>query len=301
MNNIKAAAVATVSVVIPTRNRAGLLGCAIRSVLNQTYQDLEVIVVDDGSTDGGETERVIRSFGDARLRYLRHSSSRGGGAARNTGIRAAAGRYIAFLDDDDEWEPNKTVRQLRVLDCYDAVLCTSDEDGRDKRWGRVCTVTPADLREGKYTSGGTGVLMAQAFILKQLLFDETLKRCQDWDLFIRLANRCMVGYLHEPLVRYNEGAHDRISNAIINLPPSEVEKQLRILEKHKDFFGRRWFRRHMCRFLLYGLKHRADRWQLLLYAAKRCGPGSVLWAICRRMQQKLRLPRTVLRLSHEAR
>lgn len=301
MSNVKAAALATVSVVIPTRNRARLLERAIRSVLNQTYRHLEVLVIDDGSTDGGETDRVARSFGDARLRYLSHSSSRGGAAARNTGIRAATGCYIAFLDDDDEWDATKTERQLRVLERYDAVLCTSDEDVLNKRWGHVCAITPDDFRAGKYTAGGTGVLMAQTFVLKQLLFDETLKRCQDWDLFIRLVNRYMVGYLHEPLVRYNEGTHDRISNAIINLPPSEVEKQLRILEKHRNFFGRRWYRRHMCRFLLYGIKHRPDRWQLLLYAAKRCGAGSVIWAISRRMQQKLRLPMRTLLFSHEGR
>jgi len=75
-----------VSVVIPTYNRAHLVGRAIRSVLNQTYQDFEIIVVDDGSTDN--TEEVVKSFNDPRIRYIRHEENRGGSAARNTGIRA---------------------------------------------------------------------------------------------------------------------------------------------------------------------------------------------------------------------
>jgi len=79
-----------VSVVIPTYNRAHLVGRAIRSVLNQTYQDFEIIVVDDGSTDN--TKEVVKSFNDPRIRYIRHEKNRGGSAARNTGIRAARGK-----------------------------------------------------------------------------------------------------------------------------------------------------------------------------------------------------------------
>jgi len=91
----------TVSVIIPTYNRAHLVGRAIRSVLNQTYQDFEIIVVDDCSTDN--TEEIVKGFNDHRIRYMRHDRNRGGSAARNTGIKASQGKYIAFLDSDDEW------------------------------------------------------------------------------------------------------------------------------------------------------------------------------------------------------
>ena len=90
----------TVSVIIPTYNRAHLVGRAIRSVLNQTYQDFEIIVVDDCSTDN--TEEIVKGFNDHRIRYMRHDRNRGGSAARNTGIKASQGKYIAFLDSDDE-------------------------------------------------------------------------------------------------------------------------------------------------------------------------------------------------------
>ena len=103
-----------VSVIIPTYNRAHLVGRAIRSVLNQTYQDFEIIVVDDGSTDN--TEEVVKSFNDPRIRYIRHEKNRGGSAACNTGIRAARGEYIAFQDSDDEWLPEKLEKQMQVFE-----------------------------------------------------------------------------------------------------------------------------------------------------------------------------------------
>ncbi len=95
----------TVSVVIPTYNRAHLVGRAIQSVLNQTYHDFEIIIVDDGSIDN--TEDVVKSLNDPSIRYTRHDQNRGGSAARNTGIKMARGEYVAFQDSDDEYLPEK--------------------------------------------------------------------------------------------------------------------------------------------------------------------------------------------------
>jgi len=102
-----------VSVVLPTYNRAWRIGRAIRSVENQTCGDVELIVVDDGSTD--DTERVVTAIPDPRIRYVRHSKRRGGSAARNTGIELARAGLIAFLDSDDEWLPDKLLHQLAVI------------------------------------------------------------------------------------------------------------------------------------------------------------------------------------------
>ena len=102
-----------VSVILPTYNRAQLIAQAIQSVLDQTYQDFELIIVDDGSKD--ETEEVVNSFDDERIRYARHEENKGANAARNTGIAMARGEYIAFQDSDDKWLPEKLERQMRIF------------------------------------------------------------------------------------------------------------------------------------------------------------------------------------------
>ena len=102
-----------VSVIIPTYNRAHLISRAIKSVLNQTYQDFEIIVVDDGFIDN--TEEIVKDFTDFKIHYIRHKHNQGVSAARNTGIRASRDEYIALLDSDDEWLPGKLGMQIKVL------------------------------------------------------------------------------------------------------------------------------------------------------------------------------------------
>lgn len=274
-----------VSVVVPTHNRAELLRMSIQSILAQTYQNLEIIVVDDASTD--ITPQVVTGFNDQRIRYIRHNQKRGGSAARNTGIRAASGVYIAFLDDDDQWEPDKTVEQLKMFEYYNVVLCTSNEPGRGtSRLKSKQTVTLEDLQCGRFTAGGTGVLMARAEILKSTLFDEDLPKYQDWDLFIRLAQSNTLGYLNKRLVRYNEGEHQRISNLIKSLPSGDLERQYRMISKHRAFFGPFWFRWHMCRGMLYGIKHRPNKGAHILYTIRRFGVLPVLGALGARFWEK---------------
>ena len=98
-------------------NRAAPVRRAIESVLAQTCQDFEIIVVDDGSTDG--TAAAVETFADRRITLIRHEQNRGGSAARNTGIRASSAAYVAFLDSDDEWLPTKLERQLEVFERSD--------------------------------------------------------------------------------------------------------------------------------------------------------------------------------------
>jgi len=274
-----------VSVVIPTCNRSALLTGAIQSVRLQTYRNLEIIVIDDASTD--DTQEIVEGFADPRIRYLRHDINRGGAAARNTGIRAAAGEYIAFLDDDDEWAPAKTDEQLEVLedDGCDVVMCTWDQHGEQiLKFGGKKIVELEDLRQGRFTAGGTGVLMARAAVVKKTMFDESLPRYQDWDLFIRIANKHKICYLNRPLVRYNKGAHLRITNSILNVPVMEVEQQYRMIQKHREFFGTRWFRSHMSRALLYGIRHRQNKIAHLAYTARKYGVINVVRFLGMRMR-----------------
>lgn len=277
-----------VSVIIPTHNRVSLLLRAVESARRQTHSNLEIIIVDDASTE--DVRPVIASVGDPRIRCLRQDVNRGGAAARNTGIRAAVGQYIAFLDDDDEWEAEKIAIQLTALEEYDAVLCMSTI-GSDRNVARLVAKKICDLgelRKGMPPVGGASSLMARADLLKELLFDDELPRCQDWDLLIRLANRGVIGYVGRRLVRYNSGDHFRITNAAIkvDLPEKESRKRLAFFEKHRDFFGRGWYRNHVSRALLYGLRHRRRPVRHVLDSIKECGVVPVTRALARRFYQK---------------
>ena len=104
-----------ISVIIPTYNRDGVISRAINSVLKQTYQNFEVIIVDDNSPVTDNTACIISQYNDDRLFYIKHDKNKGGGGARNTGILAANGEYIAFLDSDDEWLPEKLQLQINLM------------------------------------------------------------------------------------------------------------------------------------------------------------------------------------------
>ena len=103
-----------VSIVLPTYNRAALLGRAIRSVLKQSYTDFELLVIDDGSTD--QSSNVVAGFRDRRIKYISLEHNTGAGAARNVGIRIAKGKFLAFQDSDDEWMPSKLVKQMSAFE-----------------------------------------------------------------------------------------------------------------------------------------------------------------------------------------
>lgn len=199
-----------VSVVIPTHNRADLLPRAIDSVLNQTYSNFEIIVVSDGSTDN--TEEVVKSYSDkdSRIRFIGYSPARGGNIARNTGIVAAKGEYVAFLDDDDEWMPAKLEKQINVMES-------------DNRIGLVYTgVNIIYVNEGLRYSfigeskgdlskeilldnhiGTTSTVMVRKMILEETgAFDEKLKALQDFELWIRVCQKCLIGLVPEELINY---------------------------------------------------------------------------------------------------
>lgn len=277
-----------VSVVVPTHNRPALLARALRSACHQTYRDLEIIVVDDASRD--DTAGVVQALGDSRIRYLRHETNRGGAATRNTGIRAARGEYMAFLDDDDMWEPDKTAVQLALMQRFDASLCSYHGEESPRRYRTRPTVDLRELRHGFFRGGGTSALMVRAERVRAVMFDETLPRCQDWDFCIRLGERCEIGYVPRPLVRYNDGDHVRISNRLRAVPLPVLEQDLRMLQKHKEFFGPRLYRFHMCRMLLRSFRHRPDRVRYLLEVSRKYGVIGVMQALVSRMQLKVNAP-----------
>jgi len=197
-----------VSVIIPTRNRGEQLLQALRSVLAQSYAALEIIVVDDASSE--DMRVVVATLDDPRIRLLRHAERRGGGAARNTGIRAASGDWIAFLDDDDEWLPDKLARQMervRIAPGGEVPVVYTGEQYVDAAGDVLRILRPRkqgwilkDLLFGNYVGSTSTVLAARSALLAVDGFDENQRSCQDWDLWIRMAERCPFYAAAEPLV-----------------------------------------------------------------------------------------------------
>jgi glycosyltransferase involved in cell wall biosynthesis len=204
-----------VSVIIPTCNRAELLPRAIRSVLSQSFADFELLVVDDGSDVGNGA--IVESFADARIVYTRHPFRRGGAAARNTGIARARAEYVAFLDDDDEWLPDKLARQVELMRksspavgaSYTGCLVVESNSGRIRRQiapRRNGKLYPAILADNFI--GGTSSVIAKKSSLERVgSFDESLPSFQDYDLWIRLAREFDFENIADPLLRYS--VHDR--------------------------------------------------------------------------------------------
>jgi glycosyltransferase involved in cell wall biosynthesis len=198
-----------VSVVIPTFDRAEVLGRALRSALAQSFDDVEVIVVDDAS--GDDTRQRVAELRAPGVRCVVHARRRGGGAARNTGIAEARGALVAFLDSDDEWRPHTLARQVECFERAEAdvgVVYTGRTvvgDGTETVWlpRRRGWVLPA-LLAGNFV-GTTSAVMVRRTILQRVGgFDEGLASCQDWDLLIRLARVCRFDGVAEPLVRYHD-------------------------------------------------------------------------------------------------
>lgn len=199
-----------VSVIIPTHNRALSLCRAVDSVLNQTFQDFEIVIVDDGSTD--RTAVYALGGGDPRIRYHRHQTNRGEAASRNSGLRLARGDYIAFIDDDDEWLPEKLAEQVAVLDAAPAQvglvytgytridltngrpLGTALPQARGQMLGPLCA---------RNCVGGPSVVLVRRACFERVgEFDEALPFGVDYDMWIRVAREYLFDYVRAPLVRY---------------------------------------------------------------------------------------------------
>lgn len=223
----------SISVVIPTHNRRRMLRRALQSVRDQSYAPIEVIVVDDGSTDNS-SELVIGEFPEVSYRRQPH---RGVSAARNLGIEASRGEWLAFLDSDDEWLPAKLGKQMEELTKHaEYRMCHTNErwirNGRRVNQGRrhakhggwiyqeclpLCAISPSSS-------------LIHRSILEEIgTFDEEMEACEDYDLWLRIASRYPVLLVDEPLTIKHGGHTDQLSRTVCGLDRFRIRALEKIL------------------------------------------------------------------------
>lgn len=201
-----------VSVIIPTYNRAYVIARAVQSVLEQTYANFELLIVDDGSTD--DTKQIIEYVDDDRIRYICLEKNSGASHARNVGIQMAECEYIAFLDSDDEWMPEKLERQMQIIrqapETVGLVYCRMSGVNRK---GEVSFCPDLDIAKERLEGNLFSVLMKEnmigtptVLVRKKCLeqsggFDESLTCIEDWELFLRIAQEWEIAIAEETLVR----------------------------------------------------------------------------------------------------
>ena len=203
------------SIIIPTFNRCKLLNRALNSVFNQTYSDYEVIVIDDGSTDD-TAEMLQKNF--THLRYS-YQSNHGVSTARNKGLELAKGEWVAFLDSDDEWLPQKLEKQISLLKAKpDYKICHTEE-----LWIRN-GVRVNQMKKHKKAGGWifpqclplcamspSSILIHRSVFDSIGYFDTSLPACEDYDLWLRITAKYPVLYLEEPLIKKYGGHDDQLS------------------------------------------------------------------------------------------
>jgi glycosyltransferase involved in cell wall biosynthesis len=281
-----------VSVVIPTHNRQRLLAMTLRSVLWQRGVDLEAIVVDDGSTD--DTADVVRSVADSRVRLLSHGSPRGVSSARNRGIEDARGEWIAFLDDDDLWAPDKLATQVRAATETRATWVYAGAvkiDGSQRIIGGTPPPAPdvliARLPRWNLVPGGcSGVIVARTALSLSGVFDPRLVNLADWDLWIRLGRTGPPARAGAPLVAYRlHGEQASLDDQLILREAELVEAKHRI---SLDWGALHHYLAHKC--LLSGRRRDALKHFLRAAARGEARPAAVaVWSLLRaRLPRRLR-------------
>jgi glycosyltransferase involved in cell wall biosynthesis len=228
-----------VSVIVPTYNRAKTIKRSIDSVLQQTYTNFELIIVDDGSTD--DTEGIVRNINDQRIQYIKCTKNGGANKARNIGIKASQGTFIAFQDSDDDWYPDKLEKQVEIMQKvlpsvgvvysgYFRIMNDSSTYIPPDTIGQLEGDVSSELLKHNFVGTPTMLIRKECFE-KVGLFDEQLPRFQDWELSIRLSKHYHFKYMNEATINAYVQTDSITSNN-----QAQITAFRMIFEKHyKDF------------------------------------------------------------------
>ena len=245
-----------ISVIIPTYNRKNIIGKSIKSVLNQTYTNLEVIVVDDGSSD--HTEEVIKKIKDERIKYIKLTENNGGSNARNIGIKQATGKFISFQDSDDIFYHEKLERQMNNiinkksnLDfCKIKVIFNSSRSHFVPNQNQEKNIISGNIFNELISRGNfisTQSILVRKNFIEKFYFDTQMPRLQDYELILRMIPKVKISYTNEVLVDINI-QKDSIQNS-----KEKLKKAIQIL-LNKNFNFNSDQKKQFSNYLNYLLK-----------------------------------------------
>ena len=283
-----------VSVIIPIYNQANTLAMAIRSVLAQTFQDFEIIVVDDGSTD--DLAGALTPFNDSPMRLLSHDRRRGAAAARNTGVAGALADYVAFLDSDDEWLPTKLAKQLAVMatappKAYASTtaffLHRASRPEPERREIEPNFLLRKHLLWGCNLSPGSTLLARRECFEEIGLFDTSMPRLEDWDWLLRYAARYEMAYLNEPLARVHIVNSPLLAEVEVSVERMRWKHEAKAAEISRS--GRRIFRASLLLELSATNYHNSNRLRASILAIR-----SICWYPFRNVKFFARMFRALL-------
>ena len=277
-----------VSVIIPTYNRADYLKLALKSVIEQTYKNIEVIVVDDGSTD--HTAEVIASFNNSRIKYFYQENTGLPAAGRNLGLRECSGAYIAFLDSDDMWHPEKLEKQVRYLCEHPQYYLV---------YSNAWIIDDFELQKGLLLKSGTlkqgkifrklingNFIPVMTVLMRREVFenvgffneDYSIRAAEDYEYWLRIALHYKFGFIDEPLAMYRKHSGSTISKAnsaqlgqkvlslFLNNPhvPDGYKKDI-VAEIHELYYQSAWYywsksekllaKKELKKYLSYNFRH----------------------------------------------
>ena len=255
-----------VTVIIPTFNREQFLKEAVDSVLSQTYDDFELIVVDDGSTD--KTKKMLQDYGQ-RLTYI-FQENRGVSAARNRGIAEAKGELISFLDSDDLWKRDKLSIQTDLMKSQKGVMISFTDEIWIRKGVRVNPMKKHQKHSGRIYEkclplciiSPSSVMIRRELFDTVGLFDETLSVCEDYDLWLRISSRYPVFFIDKKLIVKRGGHPDQLSNRSWGNDRLRITALLKMLkdnhldEKQKQIIEQELIRK--CRVLVNGYLKRGN-------------------------------------------
>ncbi len=259
-----------VSTIIVSYNRLALLRRAIDSALAQTFTDQEIIVVDNCSDFDAAGE--LSSYGDA-VRVVRNRANLGCGDARNYGASLARGEFVAFLDDDDYWKPNKLQRQIDTIGACMVSLC-----GQEFVPHRVYNVRktlrrlkPHMLLLGNPICGPSGFLCRRE-LFDKISFDTTLRYAEDWDFLIRTFKHGEIGYVPEPLFYYTfDTSGSSMTSAGVRQTWADIQYRFVAADKHRDFLGDFNYRRRVAKITLAHLLTRTNKADFVAHSLRKAG------------------------------